>query len=109
MRFTAVVAVVLVWGGVVLAQKIKEPTVRLRPAPGTSAHSTVAPPPVTNSSAAELTRIEQQTARVRLNNPVVHHSSGAATATPALDLGKNKPIRPTRSPRPANPLATTNS
>jgi hypothetical protein len=109
MRFTAVVAVVLVSGGMALAQKIKEPVMRLRPAPGTSAHSTVAPPPVTNSSAAELTRIEQQTARVPLNKPVAHHSSGSATATPALDLGKNKPIRVTRSPRLANPMATNNS
>jgi len=103
MRFTAVVAVVLVGGGMALAQKIKEPVVRVRPAPGISAHSTVTPPPVKNSSAAELSRIEQQTARVRPNRPVAHHSSSSPTATPALDLGKNKPIRVTRSPQPANP------
>ena len=103
MRFTAVVAFLLVSGGMVLAQKMKEPVVRVHPAAGTSAHSTVAPPPVTNSSATELSRIEQQTARVRLNKPVAHHSSSRPTVPPALDLGKNKPIRAPRSPQPANP------
>ena len=102
MRFTAMVAVVLVSGGMALAQKLREPGVRVPPAPGISPHSTVAPPPVKNSS-AELSRIEQQTARMRRNKPVAHHSSSSPTAAPALDLGKNKPIRANPSPRPANP------
>src|SRR5713101_4246777 len=104
MRFTAVVAVVLVSGGMALAQKIKEPTVRVRPVPGISAHGTIAPPPVRrNSSADELAKVEQQTARVRLNKPVAHRSSSGPTATPALDLGKNKGIRVTGPPQSPNP------
>jgi hypothetical protein len=109
MRFAAVVAVVLISVGMALAQKAKDPVVHVRPAPRVSAHGPAASPSATNSSAAELTRIEQETARKRLNKPVAHHSPGSSTATPALDLGKNKPIRVSRSPQPANPKATNNS
>ncbi len=109
MRFTTTVAVVLISQGMALGQKLKDPVVPVRPAPVASRHSTVAPPPVTNSSAssaAELTRLEQQAARVRLNQPAAHHppsNTANPAATPALDLGKNKPIRVTASPQPANP------
>ena len=102
------VAIVLISASMALAQQvfgqqIKEPAVHVRPAPGMSTHSAVAPPPVNNSSAAQLAKIEQQTARVRSSKPVVHHPSSGAAATPALDLGKNKPVRSGRSPQPTNP------
>ncbi len=106
MRFTAAVAVVLISGGLALAQKLKDPVVHLGPAPRLSAHSTVAPPPITSSSAspaAELARIEQQTARLRSNKPVAHPPSSIVKATPALDLGKNKPVRVGRPPQAAKP------
>ena len=103
MRLSAVVAVFLVSGGMALAQKMTKPVVRVPPAPGISTHSTVTPPPVRNSSADELTKIEQHTVRLRSTRPVQHHSSGGATAPPALDLGKNKPPRVTRPPQPASP------
>jgi hypothetical protein len=100
MKF-AVVAVILISGGMTLAQKTKQPTLHEPPAPSVSVHH-VAPPPVTNSSAAQLAKIEQQTARVK-SNKAVHQPSTSVKATPALDLGKNKPIGAARSPRPANP------
>jgi type IV secretory pathway VirJ component len=99
MKLTAVVAIVLISACMALAQQIKEPGKSL---PGMKAHSTVAPPPVTKSSSDQLAKIEQQTARVVATKPVVHHSSAVA-ATPALDLGKNKPIRSARSPQPGLP------
>ena len=104
MRLIAGVAAVLISGSMALAQQIKEPVVHVRPAPGTTVHhSVVTPPPVNNSSATELTRIEQQTARVRTAKPVAHHSPTTTTTNPALDLGKNKPIRVIRSPEPTIP------
>ncbi len=102
MRLTAAIAAVLISGSMALAQKIKDPVVHARPTTGVSASNTVAPVPVTNSSAAQLAKIEQQTARVRSAKPVAHNS-GSLAATPALALGKNKPVRSTRLPRPSNP------
>ena len=105
MRFTAAVAVVLISGGMALAQKLKDPVVHVRPTPRLSAHSTVAPP-ITSSSAslaAELARIEQQTARLGSNKPVAHPPSSIVKETPALDLGKNKPVLAGRPPQRANP------
>ena len=105
MRFAAVVAVVLISGGMALSQKLKDPVPRTRPAPATLQHSTFAPPPGSASSAAsatELAKIEQQRARVRSPKPATHPVSNG-TATPALDLGKNKPVRTGRSPVPTNP------
>jgi len=98
MKFT-VVAVVLISGGLALAQKIKQPTAHEPPAPGVSVHHAAAPPPVTSSSAAQLAKIEQQTARGR-SNQMAHQPSTSVKTTPALDLGKNKPVRAARSSRP---------
>jgi hypothetical protein len=105
MRFAAVVAVVLISGGMALSQKLKDPVLHTGPAPSTLPHSTVLPPPVAASSpasAAELARIEQQTARVRSPKPAAHPVPNGA-ATPALDLGKNKPVPSSRRPQQANP------
>jgi hypothetical protein len=100
MKLTPVVAVVLISGCMALAQQqIKEPSATL---PTAKTHSTVAPPPVTKSSADQLTKIEQQTARVAVTPPAVHHTSTVA-ATPALDLGKNKPVPHTKSAQPGLP------
>jgi hypothetical protein len=99
MKFTAAVAVVLISACMALAQQIKEPG---KPLPGIKAHSTVAPPPVTKSSSDQLAKIEQQTARVVATKSVAHHSSTVA-ATPAIDLGKNKPIRAGKTPQPGLP------
>jgi len=102
MRLVALIAAVLTFGSLVLAQQIKEPKVKIRPAPGTSVHHGVVPPPTANNSSAnELAKIEQQTARVRTAKPVAHHPSAATT--PALDLGKNKPVPVSRAPKPPNP------
>ena len=104
MRLTAIVAAVLISGSVSLAQQIKAPVVKVRPAPGTTVHHAVVPPPsANNSSAAQLAKIEQQTARTRTAKPVVHHASAATT--PALDLGKNKPIHVSSSPQAHNPAS----
>lgn len=99
MKLTPVVAVVLILGCMALAQQqIKEPSATL---PAAKTHSTVPPTPVTKSSADQLTKIEQQTARTAVaTKPVVHHSSTGAV-TPTLDLGKNKPVPHTKSPLPA--------
>ncbi len=101
MRFAAVAAIVLISGSMALAQKIKQPTAHEPPAPGVSVHHAVAPAPVTNSSAAQLAKIEQQTARVR-SNKAAHQPSTSVKSTPALDLGKNRPVRTGRSSRPTN-------
>lgn len=101
MKLAAVVAVVLISGYMALAQQqIKEPSATM---PAAKTHSTVAPPPVTRSSADQLAKIEQQTSRVAVaTKPVVHHSSTVA-ATPALDMGKNKPVPHTKSAQPGLP------
>jgi hypothetical protein len=104
MRFAAAVAVVLILGSMALGQKLKNPVPPVRSAPGTARHSTVAPPPVTRSSgspAAQLAKIEQQTARLRSNKAVSHAPSSNVKTMPALDLGKNKPVRAGRSAVPA--------
>jgi len=101
MRFTAVVATVVICGGLALAQKPKDPVPRT-PSMSNSGRSTVAPTPLSKSSAAELSKIEQHT-RVASNKTAEHRASGSAAATPALNLGKNKPIRASRSPQPTNP------
>ncbi len=104
MRFTAAALVVLVSGSLALAQQIKEPGVKVRPAPGLGVHNSVVTlPPAKNASAADLAKIEQQTARVRSPKPLVHHTS-TTTAPPPLDLGKNKPIHVSRS-QPHNPAS----
>ena len=117
MRFTAVAAVVLISACMAVAQdpnqsqKLKDPIVRVRPTAVGSVHTTVAPTSVTSSSAssaAQLAKIEQQTARVRSNNTVTHHPSTSVAATPALDLGKNKPLRVGRSPQVGNAAASRN-
>jgi hypothetical protein len=103
MRFTTAVAVVLISGSVALAQNQKQP--RVPAAPGLSHnHGTDVQLPATTSSAstaAQLAKIEQQTARVHSNKPVAHSAANTKT-TPALDLGKNKPVRAGR------PLVSTN-
>jgi hypothetical protein len=100
MKLNAVVVIVLTSGCMALAQQqIKEPSATL---PATNTHSTVAPPLVTKSSADQLNKIEQQTARVAVTQPPAHHSSTVA-ATPALDLGKNKPVPHVKSPQPGLP------
>ena len=105
MRFIATALVVLISGSLVLAQQIKEPGVKVRPAPGLGVHNSVVTlPPANNSSAADLARIEQQTARVRSAKPVVHHPA-TVTAAPPVDLGKNKPIHVSRSPQSHNPAS----
>jgi hypothetical protein len=104
MRFAAVVAVVLMSGTVALAQKIKD-TVPPVHSPSVGARHSAVTPPVKSSpaaSASELDKIERQTTRVRSSKPVPHNSGNVAT-TPALDLGKNKPVRSARSPQPGNP------
>ena len=98
MRLTAAIAVVVLSGVTLLAQKAKDPTLYAPPTPRALGHnhSVVAPPPATSSSAssaAELARIEQQTVRVRSNRAAAHPPSTNVTTTPALDLGKNRPIR----------------
>lgn len=99
MKLTPVVAVVLISGCMASAQQIKEPSATL---PATKTHSTVVPPPpVTKSSADQLTKIEQQTARTVVTPPAAVHHSSTVAATPALDLGKNKPVPHTKSPLPA--------
>jgi hypothetical protein len=98
MRFATVAVFFLMLGSMVRAQKIKQPPVYEHPARGVSAHHTAALPPATNSSAAQLAKIEQQTARVK-SNKAAHQPSTSVKATPALDLGKNKPVRAARSPQ----------
>jgi hypothetical protein len=105
MRFAAVVALVLISGSMALAQKIKDTVPPVRSAPGSSRQTTVAPPPVTSSSAssaAQLSRIEQQTASLQSNKPATHPLSSSVKTTPALDLGKNKPVRASRSSQRTN-------
>lgn len=114
MRFTAAVAGVLISACTVQAQdqKLKDPTLRVGPTTVGSAHSAVAPTSVTNSSAssaARLAKIEQQTARVHSNETVAHRPSTSVAATPALDLGKNKPVRVGRSPQSVNQMAPNNN
>jgi hypothetical protein len=100
MRFTTVVAVVLISGSVAVAQQPNHP--RVPPAPGLSHnHGTDVQLPATSSSAstaAQLAKIEHQTARVHSNKPAAHSSANVKT-TPALDLGKNKPIHAGRPPQ----------
>jgi type IV secretory pathway VirJ component len=97
-----VITVVLLSACLASAQQIKQPKSTV---PSIKDHSAVAPPPIVNttssSSAAQLAKIEQQTARVRAPKPVTHANTVAAT--PALDLGKNKPVRAARSPQPGLP------
>jgi hypothetical protein len=100
MRFTAVFAVVLFSALTASAQQIKGPAAK---SPSVTDHSTVVPPPVSKASSDQLTKIEQQTARTAATKPVVRHTSTPAAATPALDLGKNKPVRSARSPQPGLP------
>jgi hypothetical protein len=105
MKFTAAFAVVLISAGMALApqtlaQQIKDPDANL---PAMKAHSTVAPPPVGKASSDQLTKIEQQTARTAVSKPVVRHTSTTVAATPAIDLGKNKPIQKARTPQPGLP------
>jgi len=105
MKITAAFAVVLISAGLalapqVLAQQIKEPDANR---PDMKAHSTVAPPPVGKASSDQLTKVEQQTARTAGSRPAVRHTSTTAAATPALDLGKNKPIRAGKTPQPGLP------
>ena len=92
MRLTTAVAVVLVLGSMALAQKSNQP--RVPPAPGLSHnHGTDVQLPATSSSAstaAQLAKIEHQTARVHSSRPVAH--SANVKTTPALDLGRNKPV-----------------
>jgi hypothetical protein len=83
-----------------LAQQIKDPDANH---PEMKAHSTVAPPPVGKASSDQLTKIEQQTARAAVSKPAVRHTSTTAAATPATDLGKNKPIRAGKTPQPGLP------
>ena len=100
MKFTATFAVVLI-ASLSLAQKMKDPSANR---PDLKAHSTVAPPPVTRASSDQLTKIEQQTARTAVTKPVVvRHTSTPVAATPAMDLGKNKPIRAGKTPQPGLP------
>jgi len=103
MRFATAVAVALIFGSIALAQNPKQP--RVPAAPGLSHnHGTDVQLPATSSSAstaAQLAKIEHQTARVHSNKPVAH-SSANVKATPALDLGKNKPVRAGRPPQRAN-------
>ncbi len=103
MRLTTVVAVVLISGSMALAQKPKQP--RVPPAPGLSYdHGTDVPLPATSSSAstaAQLAKIEHQAARLHSNKPAAHSSANVKT-TPALDLGRNKPVQAGRPPQPAN-------
>jgi hypothetical protein len=100
MKFTAAFAVVLISASLGLAQKIKDPDANRA---DMKAHSTVAPPPVGKASSDQLTKIEQQTARTAVRKPVVRHSSTTVAATPAVDLGKNKPIRAGKTPQPGLP------
>ena len=104
MRFTTVVAFVLISVVLALAQKPKQPRAYVPPAPGTHSHGADAPSPVASpsaSTAAQLAKIEQQTARMHSNKPAAH-SAANVKATPALDLGKNKPVRGGRPPQRAN-------
>ncbi len=79
MRFAAVAAIVLISGSMALAQKTKQPTAHEPPAPGVSVHHAVAPAP-----------------------KAAHQPSTSVKSTPALDLGKNRPVRTGRSSRPTN-------
>lgn len=105
MRFTAAIVVVLITAGMTLAQKPKQPRANVPTAPGLShSHGAPTPPPVTSSSrsaAAQLAKIEHQTARLGSNKPATHPVGNVKT-TPALDLGKNKPVRSGRSPQRTN-------
>ncbi len=100
MKFTAAFAVVLISASLMLAQQIKDPDANH---PEMKAHSTVAPPPVGKSSSDQLAKIEQQTARTAASKPVVRHASTTVAPTPAVDMGKNKPIRAGRTPQPGLP------
>jgi hypothetical protein len=93
MRLIAAAAVVLISASVV-AHKPKPAKLYAPPV--------VASVPATGSSpntAAQLARIEQQTAHLRSTKPVTH-ATPAVKATPALDLGRNKPVHASRSPQP---------
>lgn len=102
MKSRVIIAVVLLSACLASAQQIRQPKATV---PDIKDHSAVAPPPIVNttssSSAAQLAKIEQQTARVRASKPVTH--SNPVAATPALDLGKNKPVRAARSPQAGLP------
>jgi hypothetical protein len=104
MRFMKVVAFVLISAVMALAQKPKQPRAYVPPAPGTHSHGADVPPPVASpsaSTAAQLAKIEQQTARMHSNKPVAHSAANGKT-TPALDLGRNKPVHGGRPPHRAN-------
>ena len=100
MRFTTVVAIILISGSMALAQQSNQP--RVPPPPGLSHnHGTDVQLPATSSSAStavQLSKIEQQTARVHSNKRVAHSSANVKT-TPALDLGRNKPVHAGRPPQ----------
>src|SRR5437870_4138286 len=100
MRFSTLVAVVLISGSMALAQRPKQP--RVPTAPGLSHnHGTDVQLPATSSSAsaaAQLAKIEHQTARVHSNKPGAHASANVKK-TPALDLGRNKPVHAGRPPQ----------
>ena len=104
MSFTAAIVVVLISAAMTLAQKPSQPRANVPPAPGLShSHGAVPQPPVTKSSvttAAQLSKIEHQSAGLHSNPPVTHQAN--VKATPALDLGKNKPVRGGRSPQRTN-------
>jgi hypothetical protein len=93
MRLITAAAVVLISASAV-AQKPK-PTKLYAPPVVASAPATGSSP----NTAAQLARIEQQTAHLRSTKPVTH-ASPTVKATPALDLGKNKPIHASHSPAP---------
>ena len=86
------IAVVVLISASAVAQKPKPAKLYVPP---------VAAAPATSSSsntAAQLAKIEQQTAHLRSAKPVPHATS-TVKATPALDLGKNKPVHAGRSPQ----------
>jgi len=96
MKLAAIFAVVLISGTLAVAQKDPHmpamPGVKQR-------HTDFAPPPPAATSAAELARIEQSSPKLRTVKPVVNRPPAVATA-PAVDFGKNRPIRAGRSPQP---------
>ncbi len=81
---------------------ISASAVAQKPKPAKLYAPPVASVPATSSSsstAAQLARIEQQSAHLRSAKPVTH-ATPSVKAAPALDMGKNKHVYASRSPLP---------
>ncbi len=116
MRFTAV-AVLLFSGSLMLGQQIKDPALHRTLHPAATSHAAATPAraghksrasnyavisPKTNSAAAQLARIEQQSLRAQIHRTPEHQAAAQGTSA-APD--KNKQIRIPRQRQPRTKAA----